>query len=850
MTIPASSPAAPSPEETRRNTHLSRLQAIWENKIGLGTFTVVNHTSIGLRFIITGFIFFLVGGILSMWLRSQLSFADNDLMDHKAYSEAFTMHGTTMMFFFAVPVMEGVALYLLPKMLGTRDLIYPRLSAYGYWCYLFGGLLLYSSFLFDAVPDGGWFMYVPLNNAEFSPGSNVDFWLLGVTFAEISAVAAGVELIVAILKTRTAGMSINRMPLYAWYILVTAFMIVFGFPPLILASILLEIERAFGLPFYNVANGGDPLLWQHLFWIFGHPEVYIIFLPAAGLVTTMLPTFARHPIVGYNWVVLAVIGTGFISFGLWVHHMFTVGIPLLSLAFFSAASMAVAIPSGIQVFAWIATLWSGRPVMSTPMLYILGFLFIFVLGGLTGVMVALVPFDWQVHDSHFVVAHLHYVLFGGMVFPLFAAFYYWLPLVSGRAPSQHLSKVGFWTIFIGFNVTFLPMHLTGLMGMPRRVYTYLPGLGWDMLNLISTVGGFVSAIGVAILVVDVVLHFFHGRRTPTNLWNAGTLEWAVQTPAPPYNFASQPQVHDREPLWSNPRLPQEIDEGRHLLNHASVTRREILWTSITHAHPQAIAILPGNALVPLVAAVLTSLLFIGFLSKQYWLSVAGAIATLAALLYWAWNNGTSGPTADMEVAPGMRLPVHFKIPLTTGWWGTLIALLADGTLFISLLFAYYFLWTVSAEWPPPGYREISLALPLLAFAALLIAGFAASWADACNSRADGKKHAGAIPIAYGATMFFGLAFIVLQIAALHTSEVPAREHAYGALIYTVSGVQIVHVGIGMLMAGFVLMRVRFGYLRPDQPGEGKIVTLFWQYTMLQWLLGFATIHVFPMFAGG
>ncbi len=842
MTSPTS-PASPAPDQ---GANLTRLQEIWGNPPGPGRFTVVNHTTVGLRFIITGFIFFLVGGILAMLIRSQLTFPGNDLLDHNTYAEAFTMHGTTMMFFFAVPIMEGIAVYLLPKMIGTRDLIYPRLSAFGYWCYLFGGILLYSSFLFDAVPDGGWFMYVPLNSAEFSPGSNVDFWLLGVTFAEISAVAAGVELIVAILKTRTSGMAINRMPLYAWYILVMAFMIVFGFPPLILASILLEIERAFGLPFYDAALGGDPLLWQHLFWIFGHPEVYIIFLPAAGLVTTILPTFARRPLVGYNWVVMAVIATGFISFGLWVHHMFAVGIPLLSLAFFSAASMAVAIPTGIQVFCWIATLWSGRPVISTPMLYILGFLFIFVLGGLTGVMVALVPFDWQVHDTHFVVAHLHYVLFGGMVFPMFAAFYYWLPLLSGREPSLRLSRVAFWTIFIGFNVTFLPMHLTGLLGMPRRVYTYLPDLGWGPLNFISTVGGFISAIGVAILMVDVIVHFVAGKRVKPNVWNAGTLEWAVPTPVPPYNFASQPQIDDREPLWKNPDLPREVQEGRHQLGQADVTRREILMTSITHARPQAVVILPGNTVVPLVAAACTSLFFIGFLAKLYWLAAIGAAASLGALLVWAWQNGSRHESGDLDGGAQGPLPVHYKLALTPGWWGTLFALLADGTLFISLLFAYYFLWTVSPQWPPAGYLEIGLSLPAAAFAVLLLGGSAASLAQVCIR----KVRSGWAQLLYATAAVSGVLFIVLQVLTLQGGEVPAKAHAYGALVHTISGFQIVHVVIAIVMALFALLRVRHGYLHQSRPGEGKVVSLFWQYTMLQWLLGFGTIHVFPVLVGG
>src|SRR5690606_10308224 len=334
---------------------------------------------------------------------------------------------TMMMFVFAVPMLEGLAVYLIPKMLGARDLAFPRLSAFGYWCYLFGGLVITASLLFDLAPDTGWFMYTPLSSDVHSPGMNADFWLLGITFAEIAAVAAGVELIVSILRLRAHGMSLDRMPLFAWYILVTALMIVIGFPPLILGSILLELERAAGLPFFDVARGGDPLLWQHLFWLFGHPEVYIIFLPAAGIVSTVLPVFARRPLVGYRWAVVAVVTTGFISFGLWVHHMFTVGIPQLALAFFSAASMLVAVPTGIQLFAWLATLWLGRPVPRLPMLWLFGFIVIFVAGGLTGVMLALVPFNWQVHDTHFVVAHMHYVLVGGMLFPLFAGLYYWMP---------------------------------------------------------------------------------------------------------------------------------------------------------------------------------------------------------------------------------------------------------------------------------------------------------------------------------------------------------------------------------------------------------------------------------------
>ncbi|HSA88990.1 MAG TPA: cytochrome c oxidase subunit I, partial [Burkholderiales bacterium] len=560
-----------------------RLEAVWRTPPGLASLSGVNHTSVGLRFVVTGFVFFLVGGVLSMLIRSQLSFAGNDLLDAKQYNAAFTLHGTAMMFFFAVPIMLGFGTYLVPKMIGARDLVFPRLSAFGYWCYLFGGLLLFSSLLFGEPPTGGWFMYTPLTSAPYSPDRGPDFWLLGITFAEISAMASAVELIVSILKTRAPGMSLERMPIFVWAMLVTALMIVLAFPPLILGGTLLEIERAFGLPFYDPGRGGDALLWQHLFWLFGHPEVYIIFLPAAGIVSTIVPTFARRPLAGYTLVVLALIATGFLSFGLWVHHMYATAIPLASLGFFSAASMAVAIPSGIQVFSWIATLWNGRPVMSTPLLFVLGFLFIFVLGGLTGVMVALVPFDWQVHDTHFVVAHLHYVLFGGIVFPLLAGLYYWLPLVTGRRVSDFTGRLVFWTIFIGFNLTFLPMHLTGLLGMPRRVYTYADGLGWELLNLTSTIGGFLTAAGVAGFLLDIALQRRFSPAGPSNPWGAGTLEWAIPSPVPSYNFAAQPRVEGRDPLWQAP------PRAGYLAGPAA--HREMLVTSAVRADPEQVVVL-------------------------------------------------------------------------------------------------------------------------------------------------------------------------------------------------------------------------------------------------------------------
>ncbi|MGH8513635.1 MAG: cbb3-type cytochrome c oxidase subunit I, partial [Gammaproteobacteria bacterium] len=457
------------------------------------------------------------------------------------------MHGTVMMFLFAVPAVEAMGVYLLPNMLAARDLPFPRLGAYAFWAYFIGGVAFFASLFFGVAPDGGWFMYPPLTSYEYSPSSGADWWLLGIGFIEISAIAGAIELVVGILRTRAPGMSLDKMPIYAWAMLVVGAMIVFGFPPVSLATLLLELERAFHWPFFIAEKGGDPVLWQHLFWLFGHPEVYIIFLPAAGMVSMIIPTMAGVPLVGYRWVVIALLGVGALSFGLWAHHMFAVGIGPLSMGLFSAASMAVAIPTGIQVFAWIGTIASGKLQWKTPSFFILGFFFIFVMGGLTGVMVAMMPFDWQAHDTYFIVAHLHYVLIGGMVFPLFAAFYYWTPIFSTRPLSERAGKWVFWLIFLGVNITFFTMHITGLMGMPRRVYTYLAIMEWGTLNLISTAGAYMIAAGVLIFLVDLARNFrFSFENTAGNIWNAGTLEWL---PTGTYQTRSIPIVSSLEPLW-------------------------------------------------------------------------------------------------------------------------------------------------------------------------------------------------------------------------------------------------------------------------------------------------------------
>ncbi|WP_149194356.1 cytochrome c oxidase subunit I [Luteimonas suaedae] len=821
---------------------LAALGRIWANAPGWrGQLTAVNHSTVGLRFIATGFAFLLAGGMLAMFIRLQLAWFDAEVLDPRRYNQFVTMHGTTMMFLFAVPIMEGFAMYLIPKMLGSRDLPFPRLSAFGYWCYLFGGLFLYSSFLFDAAPDGGWFMYVPLTDATWSPGMGADFWLIGVTFAEVAAVTAAVELIVAILLTRAPGMDVRRMPLFAWAILVTAFMIAFGFPPLILASVLLEIQRAFDFAFFEVARGGDPLLWQHLFWLFGHPEVYIIFLPAAGVVSMVIATFARRPIVGYTWIVLATVAVGFLSFGLWVHHMFAVGLPLLALAFFSAASMAVAIPMGIQVFAWIATLWAGRPWLRVPLLYLFGFFFVFVLGGLTGVMLALVPFDWQAHDTHFVVAHLHYVLIGGLMFPLFAGLYYWLPLACGRMPSESLSRTAFWLVFIGFNLTFLPMHLTGLLGMPRRVYTYSAELGIEWLNLLSTAAGFVLAFGMLAILIDAALSFLHGARAGRNPWRAGTLEWALPAPPPKYNFASIPEVDGRYPLWERAALADESARPDGLLGDCGHGRRELLGTGLLSATPEQVVRVSHATWIPLSAALTIALLLACFIAKLYLPAMLLLAPLLALFLAWAWTTGDRRAPVRVPAAPGLELPTQYACRNAPGWWGLVITLLIDGALFASLVFAYFYLWLGTGAWPPPGIGIGGWTLPLLALGLLLASGGAVQWA--VRGTGSGARMRGALGWSLAAV--FGAGFLVAHAVALAGPVGPPQVHAYASVVWTLAGFHGVHVVVAMLASGYVVARMRHGYIDATRPLEPRVAAGLWRYTVGQGVVAWAVLHLFP-----
>ena len=819
-----------------------QLHQIWANLPGWGSLAAVNHGTIGLRFMVTGMVFFLIGGVLAMLLRSQLALPEQQLVSAETYSQLFSMHGTVMMFLFAIPVLEGLAIYLIPKMIGARDLVFPRLSALGYYCYLFGGIIIMSSLLLSIAPASGWFMYTPLSSSEFAPGPGSDFWLLGITFVEISAMSAGIELTVSILCSRARGMTLSRMPLFCWYILVMALMIVFGFPPLILASILLELERAAGMPFFTVAAGGDPLLWQHLFWLFGHPEVYIIFLPAAGIVSTLIPVFSGRPIVGYRWIVIAVILTGFISFGLWVHHMFTVGIPQLAQAFFSIASMLVAIPTAIQVFAWLATLWRGKVVFRLPMLWISGFLVIFVCGGLTGVMLALVPFNWQVHDTHFVVAHMHYVLVGGMFFPLIAGLYYWLPLVSGRMPSAVIGRWGFWLTFTGFNLTFLLMHLTGLLGMPRRIYTYEAGVGWDGLNLLSSIGGFVMAIGVALVLLDLLLHFWFGKRATANPWQADTLEWALEMPPAQYNFVSLPEVASREPLWQNPNLARRIAAAQEGLADTSRGKRETYGTSAISAQPEKILQLPGNSWWPLASALLLALMCISLLCRWYELALLAFAITVIALLCWGWENGGHPKAAGLSEANSPELPLEVQTLDGPGRWGMIVTLLANGALYMSLLFGWFYLWTAAPQWSAPAHGP--LPFWLLVVAGLPVTLTVWLFQRLCRRLAKGNTRHLASGLWLSAGL--GLSHFVIVTTLFIKAPLAYTSSAHDAVLLVILLYLLGHSALATVLTALQALRVKRGYVGAALPYEPQVITPLWCYYLVVYWLSIALFFLLPL----
>ncbi len=515
-----------------------------------------DHKKIGLMYIAAALLFFLTGGIEILLIRIQLARPEATFLSPEHFNQLFTLHGTTMIFFVAMPILFGFANYFVPLMIGARDMAFPRLNAFSFWIFFFGALLLYYSLIGgqglyggSGVPDQGWFAYAPLTSIAFSKGHAADYWALGIFISGIGTIGTALNIVATTLCMRCKGMKLNRMPLFVWLMLVTSVMALGAIPPLSAAQIMLLIDRFLGGHFFDSQAGGSAVLWAHFFWIFGHPEVYILVLPAFGFVNEIVPVFSRKAIFGYPAMVAASVGIGFISFSVWAHHMFTVGMSAAANTAFVLSTMIISVPTGIKIFNWLATMWGGKIHFTVPMLFCTAFLFQFTLGGLTGIMLSVAPFDWQLHNSYFLIAHFHYVIVGGIVFALFAAFYYWFPKITGRMMSERLGKWHFWLFVLGFQVTFDFMHIVGLLGMPREIYTYAPGRHWATWNMVVTIGAFIQAIAVLIFVYNLVRSHFYGELAGNDPWDAWTLEWATTSPPPSYNFAEDPMVRSRRPLW-------------------------------------------------------------------------------------------------------------------------------------------------------------------------------------------------------------------------------------------------------------------------------------------------------------
>jgi cytochrome c oxidase subunit I len=616
--------------------HRAKLLRLWESSPGIkGLLTTTDHKEIGIRYIVTAFIFLGLGGVEALIMRIQLAGPNLSLLTPNQYNQLFSTHGMTMIFLYASPILSGFSNYLWPLLLGSRDMAFPRLNALSYWIYLASGLFLYAGFATGNGANDGWFNYVPYASKQFNPGLNEDFYALGMVFLGISVTVGAANFIVTAFQTRAPGMSLDRLPILVWGTLTASVANLIVVPAVSLAFFLLWMDRQIGTHFFDTNAGGQALLWQHLFWIFGHPWVYAIVLPAMGMVSDGLPVFCRRPLVGYSLVALSTVATMILGFGVWVHHMFATGLPGLGLAFFSAASIAITVPSAVAVFAWIATIWLGRPVITTAFLFFSSMILLFVIGGVSGFMTASVPVDWQLTDTYFVVAHLHYVLIGINVFPVVGATYFWFPKMTGHLLDERLGRWNFWTMFAGFNLAFLPMHLTGLLGMPRRVYTYNAYPGWGMLNLITSIGSFVFAVGILIFLVNVVRSLRVGKQATQNPWDAPTLEWSVPSPPPPYNFAVIPTVASRHPLWES-RLDE--DAMRSTIDHGMLldSGKETIATSALDAAPNMILEMPQDSFAPLILTAGLSVLFVGLLLKMWLVVGIGALLVAGGVWVWLW----------------------------------------------------------------------------------------------------------------------------------------------------------------------------------------------------------------------
>jgi len=614
--------------------------------------TTVDHKRIGILYLVSAMIFFVFGGVEAFLMRLQLMRPDNHVVSFQLFNELFTMHGITMIFLAVMPLIIGFVNFVMPLQIGARDVAYPRLNAVSLWLFLAGGLMLYSSWFLGGAPNAGWYNYAPINTGGvLNPGSDalgISFYVLGLQIAGIGTLLSGINFTATILNMRAPGMSLMRMPLFIWTTLITSILIVFAFPPFTANLALLMFDRLFNTGFFDPSKGGNALLWQQLFWIFGHPEVYILIMPAFGMISEVIPTFSRKPLFGYSTMVFAIVVIAFMAFMVWSHHMFTTGMGAVVNSIFAATSMAIAVPTGVKIFNWIATMWGGRIRYTTSMLFAIGFLFCFVIGGMSGVMLAAAPADYQFNDSYFLVAHIHYVLIGGSLFALFAATYYWFPKITGRLLNERLGRLNFWIVLVGFNVTFFPMHFLGIDGMPRRVATYPPALGLSFWNFVSTMGVFVLTIGILIFLYNLRQSLRTGEVAGADPWDARSLEWSIPSPAPEYNFAQIPLVRGRDALW----VEKQHGDGRMLPAQIAEHHGEHGHDGHEGGHAgRHLVHMPSPTPLPLIIGVGAMVAGYAALYKVWWLAILAIVACFYGIFRLMYDKDPGyyvEPKGDVE----------------------------------------------------------------------------------------------------------------------------------------------------------------------------------------------------------
>jgi cytochrome c oxidase subunit I len=788
--------------------------------------TSTDHKRIGTLYICTAFGFFGAAVIMAMLMRTQLIRPQNGLLSPAQYNQIFTMHGTTMVFLFAMPMLAGLANYLVPLMIGARDMAFPRLNAFSYWVYLFAGLLLYSSFIFGGAPDTGWFSYAPLTERLYSAHNGVDFWILSLAILGVSSMAGAINIILTTLRLRAPGMRLRIVPMYVWANFINSFLILFAIPSLTAGLAMLYLDRHYNTHFFDATGGGDPIVWQHLFWFFGHPEVYILILPAFGILSEVVPVFSRKPLFGRSAMMIMIMAIGVFGFTVWAHHMFAVGLGNTLNALFAGASMLIAIPTGVKVFNWLATMWGGSLRFKPPLLFATGFIGLFTIGGLTGVTLAVVPFDWQVTDSYYLVGHFHNVLFGGTLFGVLAGIYYWYPKVTGRLMNERLGKVNFWLLFMGFNFTFLPMYVLGVLGMPRRVYTYQPGQGWEIWNLVSTLGGYVIALGVITLLYNLLSSLRRGAPAGDDPWDAWTLEWATTSPPPPQNFDHLPPVRGPRPLWDL----KHPDQADWRLEAAALDEP-------APARTLALAVPERSGLPALAAAGLVSVAAGGLGSPL--IPILAGIFLFAVLVAWAYQQWEESPRGYAGQRPAAVT-------------GTLFFIASEAVFFAALFYTYVHLRLRAGGWPPSGLPSLDARIPTINTLVLLTSGVFAHWAFL--SLRAGRR--GRFTAGMAGAVGLGVLFLAGQAYEWTHAGFGLSDGVMGSTFFTLTGFHGAHVVAGILVLLVATARVwrNQGANGPDPGGTPLALaesgTYYWHFVDAVWLVLFTLVYVWPPSGGG